>query len=181
MKSKGYGERKWRLYPGGHGTLNPMQQTYSNIKGWAQRDNSPLPGMQPNEFRTVKIFPDTNILCRATVIRIDTSTPLGPNKTLVEWRGIGIKGESDNDRRMRRNHHNQVWGPLGRNLYEDAYAVECVEATSRHGAAPFGVIARHEDLKTQDDAMMRSFYEEWSDRMGRRAHDPYNGALEATN
>ena len=36
---------------------------------------------------------------------------------------------------MRRNHHNQVWGPLGRNLYEDAYAVECVEEANRSGAA----------------------------------------------
>ena len=137
--------------------------------------------MQANEFRTVKIFPDTNILARATVIRIDTSTPISPNKTLVEWRGIGVKGESDQDRTMRRNHHNQVWGPLGRNLYEDAYAVECVEAANRGGAAPYGVIARHEDMKTQDDVLMRTFYAEWSKRMGRPAHDPFNGPPDASN
>ena len=181
MKSKGYGERTWRLYPNGHGTLNPMQQTYSNIKGWKQRNDQPLPGMQPNEFRTVKIFPDTNILARATVIRIDTSTPISPNQTLVEWRGIGIKGESEQDRIMRRNHHNQVWGPLGRNLYEDAYAVECVEEANRSGEAPYGVIARHEDMKTQDDVLMRTFYAEWSKRMGRAAHDPFNSKPDDAN
>ena len=176
MRSKGYGDRTWRLYPNGHGTLNPMIQTYSNIKGWSQRSHRPLPGMKPNEFRTVKIFPDTNILCRATVIRIDTSTPLSPNRTLVEWRGLGIKGESEEDRTMRRNHHNQVWGPLGRNLYEDAHAAEAVETVNRHGAARHGIIARHEDMKTQDDVLMRTFYQEWSRRMGRPAHDPLGGA-----
>ena len=176
MKSKGYGQRTWKIYPSGHGTLNPMTQTYSNIKGWKQRDHLPLPGMQPNEFRTVKIFPDTNILCRATVIRIDTSTPISPNRTLVEWRGLGIKGDSVKDREMRQKHHNQVWGPLGRNLYEDAYAVECVEEANRKGAAHHSIIARHENQKTQDDIMMRTFYKEWSRLMGRPSHNPFSGA-----
>ena len=77
---------------------------------------------------------------------------------------------------MRRNHHNQIWGPLGRNLYEDAHAAEAVATVNRHGAARHGIIARHEDLKSQDDVLMRTFYQEWSRRMGRPAHDPLGGA-----
>ena len=75
---------------------------------------------------------------------------------------------------MRQKHHNQVWGPLGRNLYEDAYAVECVEEANRGGAANHGIIARHEKLKTQDDIMMRTFYKEWSRLMGRPSHNPFS-------
>ena len=174
MQSAGYAEREWKIYPNGHGTMEPMIQRYANMKGWKSRADKPMPGMAPEEFRTVKIFPDTNILVRATVIRIDTSTPISPGRTLVEWRGLGIKGESERDRAMRRNHHNQIWGPLGRNLYEDAHAAEAVEQANRHGAALYSVMARHEDMKTQDDVLMRTFYAEWSRRMGRPANDPMN-------
>ena len=62
-----------------------------------------------------------------------------------------------------------------------AYAVEYVEQVNRGGAAPYGIIARHEDMKTQDDILMRTFYAEWSKRMGRPAHDPLDGTIDASN
>lgn len=172
MKGDGYHDRIWTLYPGGHATLSPMRQRYETVKGWSSRADKPLPGMQPDEFRTVKIFPDTNILVRSTIMRIDTSTPISPNETLVEWRGLGIKGESPEDRAMREKHHNQFWGPFGRNLYEDGHAIECVEEANRAGGGAFSIIARHEDGRTQDDGLLRSYYQEWERWMGRPAHDP---------
>lgn len=176
MRGDGYYDRIWKLYPGAHATLPPMSQRYENVKGWTKRDANPLPGLAPDEFRTVKIFPDTNVLCRTTTMRIDTTTPISPGETLVEWRGLGIKGESAEDRAMRVAHHNQFWGPFGRNLYEDAHAIECVEEANRHGGGTYSIMARRENLATQDDALLRSYYSEWGRLMGYPAHDPHRKA-----
>ena len=74
----------------------------------------------------VDLFPNTTILVRATAIRIDTSTPIAPGITLLEQRGLGILGEPEQDRKVRVKHHNEIWGPLGRNLAEDVIFVETV-------------------------------------------------------
>ena len=176
MGSKSYFERKLRLYPNGHGTVPPMTQSYERV-GWQERDSKPLPGMKPSEFRILLLFPDTCVLIRTTAIRIDTTTPIGPNLTLVEQRGFGIKGEPEDERRMRVKDHNQFWGPFGRNITEDGIAVEFVEKNLRNGAAPYGIFARREDLICTDDALIRSFYEEWGKYMGRPAHNPTNVAV----
>ena len=173
MGSKSYFERKLKLYPNGHGTVPPMTQSYDRV-GFQNRADKPLPGMKPSEFRILLLFPDTCVLVRTTAIRIDTTTSIGPNRTLVEQRGFGIKGEPEDVRRMRVKHHNQFWGPFGRNITEDGIAVEFVEKNLRNGAAPYGIFARREDMICTDDALIRNFYEEWGKYMGRPAHNPTN-------
>jgi methanesulfonate monooxygenase large subunit len=168
----GYHDRKWKIHPSGHGSLEPLKVQYANYKGWDQRENLTLPGLAPGEFRVVDLFPNTTVIVRATTIRIDTSIPIAPGITLLEQRGLGIKGESVEDRSHRQHHHNQFWGPFGRNLAEDVIFVEAVERTNRHGASRFGIIARHEDMKSQDDEIMRAYYRTWSVYMGREASDP---------
>lgn len=163
----GYHDRLWKLYEGGHGTLEPFAVEYQNYPGWQNRAEKTLPGLVPGEFRVLDIFPNTTFIARATSLRVDTSTPLGPGRTLVEYRGLGIKGEPDEDREMRQRHHNQLWGPLGRNVAEDVLFVEAVERSNREGAARFGLIARREGMKSQDDEVLRCFYRAWSERMGR--------------
>ena len=172
IAAKGYHERKWSIHPNGHGYLEPFQVKYENYKGWEARDSLELPGLGPGEFRVVDLFPNTTIIIRATSIRIDTSTPIAPGVTLLEQRGLGLKGESESDRAKRRNQHNQLWGPLGRNLSEDVFFVESVEKATRHGAAPFGLFARKEEMRGQDDEIMRAYYRVWSERMGRSAQSP---------
>ena len=172
MGGEGYFERLWRIYPGGHGTLDPMKQAYERIEGWQQRTDKPLPGLGPGEFRALLLFPDTTFLIRTTTMRVDTSSPLSPNLTLVEQRGFGVKGESAADRAMRRNHHNQYWGPFGRNLSEDAIAVETLAAAIRGGGGTWGLFARHEGERALDDVMVREYYKEWSRYMDRPAHLP---------
>ena len=172
MSGTGYLERKWRIYPNAHATLDPMAQNYDKVRGWTRRDDKLLPGLGPGEFRLVDLFPDTTIAVRTTVIRIDTMSPISPGKTLLECRGLAIRGESEEDRRMRVKHHNQYWGPFGRNFPEDCIAPEVTERANRDGAARWGLFARHEDGKAQDDVYARAFYREWSRRMGRPAHDP---------
>jgi len=175
IMAKGYFDRKWGMHPNGHGWLNPSADfvvNYANYKGWSNRDEKPLPGLLPNEYRILDLFPNTTIMMRSTNIRIDRSTPLGPNKTLVEYRGLGIKGESAEDRAMRQKHHNQFWGPFGRNLPEDILFVQAVSPNNQSQAAKFGIFSRYEDGKTQDDEIIRAYYRAWSRHMGISASAP---------
>jgi len=174
---EGYHDRPWKLYPNGHGTLEPLAVQYKNYPGWQNRASKMLPGLTEGEFRVVDIFPNTTLIARSTSLRIDTSTPIAPGKTLVEYRGLGIKGESHEDRVMRQKHHNQFWGPLGRNVPEDVLFVEKVERTNRHGAARYGLLARREGGKSQDDGVVRAFYQEWKKYVGR---EPENISVRST-
>lgn len=171
FRADNYFDRLWKVYPGGHGTLEPLRHKYEEIKGWDEHSKNTLPGLGPNEARLVDLFPDTSVHRRATVGRIDTTIPVAPGVTIVERRGLGIKGESTQDRARRVHHHNQFWGPFGRNHPEDCLAVEWVEDANHDGAARFGLIARHEDLKAQYDEMMRAYYDAWGSYMGRAASD----------
>ncbi|WP_151446118.1 aromatic ring-hydroxylating oxygenase subunit alpha [Lacisediminimonas profundi] len=170
----GYHNRMWSIHENGHGSLEPLNVQYKNYKGWESRDNLVLPGLQPGEFRVVDVFPNTTVIVRATTIRIDTSIPIAPGITLLEQRGLGIKGESAEDRDERQKHHNQFWGPFGRNLAEDVLFVDAVERTNRNGASQYGIFARHEGLKSQDDEIVRAYYRTWSRYMGRKANDPFD-------
>ncbi len=169
----GYHERKWNIHPNGHGTLESLKVGYSKYKGWEARAGLELPGLEPNEFRVIDLFPNTTVIIRATNIRIDTSIPIGPGLTLLEQRGLGVKGESAQDRATRRKHHNQFWGPFGRNLPEDVIFVEAVEKANRKHASRYGIIARDENLKSQDEEILRAYYRVWGRWMGRKASDPY--------
>ncbi len=138
-----------------------------------RRSENLIKGMRPDGMVVMLLFPDVMVNIRSTVVRIDTQIPLAPGRTLVEWRGLGVKGDSEEVRAMRVRHHNQVWGPAGRNLPEDVIAVEAQWKNMECGASRFNIIAREEDLKPQDDANMRSFYQEWGRRMGRAPNDPF--------
>jgi len=167
-----YHERRWKMYPNGHGMVSPFQARYNNYGGWKDRDKHMLPGLTAGEVRVIDLFPNTTLIARATAFRIDTSTPISPGQTLVEFRGLGIKDEPEEQRAMRVRHHNQFWGPFGRNLLEDVLFVEAVEESNRHGAAQYGIFARHERLRAQDDEVIRAYYRTWSELIGRPASDP---------
>lgn len=174
VAASGYHDRKWKIHPNGHGSLEPLKVEYGNYKGWDGRETLTLPGLGPGEFRVVDLFPNTTVIVRATTIRIDTSIPIAPGVTLLEQRGLGIKGELPEHRAQRQQHHNQFWGPFGRNLAEDVIFVEAVERANRHGAARYGIMARHEDLMSQDDEILRAYYRTWGKYMNRSAANPLN-------
>ena len=69
---------------------------------------------------------------RTSVLRMDTSIPLGPNTLLVEFRGLGLKSDTPEQRAERVRDHNTIWGPFGRNLHEDLLA--CAWPGSRHAS-----------------------------------------------
>ena len=132
--------------------------------------------MDPNGHVVVDIFPDTMLNCRATTGRIDTLIPLGPNQTILECRGIGLKGDTPEVRETRIRHHNQVWGPTGTNLPEDIWAVEVQMENMRSGSSRYSVIAREEE-GSMSDAPLRGFYQVWRTLVESCSHDidaPYN-------
>ena len=166
----GYHDRTWSLYRNGHGTPNQVDSRYEAI-GLEERAENLLPGMRPSGLMPMAIFPDVLVIVRGTVVRIDTMTPLNSGRTLVEWRGLAPAGDDAAVRQMRIRHHNQVWGPAGRNLAEDIAAVESQQRNAENGAFRFSIIAREEDGHPHDDCNLRAYYQEWGRRIGRWAHD----------
>ncbi|MDG2243614.1 MAG: Rieske 2Fe-2S domain-containing protein [Rhodospirillaceae bacterium] len=163
-------DRKLVVFEGGHGgSGGDLKAAYDGYDGFAGRggDVPPLPGMSATDFRFINLFPSTAIISRGTVVRIDTVTPIGPDKALLKMRGLGVKGESVEHRRIRQKHHNQYWGPFGRNVPEDMVAAESCADSFRNQAGRYQIIARDEKMAGQDDAILRAFYGEWGRRVGR--------------
>lgn len=156
-------QRRIRIVPGGHAGTGGTKAAYSNYGDWKSREDAmALPGADSREMRNVHLFPNASVITRGTVVRIDTVSPDGPHRTVVECRGLGVKGDTDDQRRQRIEHHNQYWGPFGRNAPEDALAAELCARSFRSGSAHYQVIAREEGLAGQDDAMLRAYYAQWS-------------------
>ena len=175
LQTDGYMDRDMRLYPNGHATMAP--QTY-DFHRWeySRRQARPetLPSFEKNESRVVNIFPDFLVNMKATVARTDCVIPVSPTRTIVEYRGYGLKTDSPEIRRTRVNDHNEYWGPFGSNLPEDTVAVVDQMKTMRDGAIRYSIFARNErGAAGFDDEPMRHYYRAWSDYMGRSAHDPF--------
>jgi len=110
---------------------------------------------------------------RTSVLRIDTAIPLGPNEVLIEFRGLGLKRDTKEERDERIFDHNMIWGPFGRNLHEDLLAVHGQGRAMDEGTGSrFVLHGREENSTIHDEVGMRHYYAEWSRRMGRPAFDP---------
>lgn len=167
-----YHERRWHLNPNGHNVIDQGAMNYNNM-GLEARTEGLMPGMQPDALMVMLLFPDVMINVRATVMRIDTITPVAPDRTVVEWRGLGLKSDTEEQRAERIRHHNQVWGPAGRNLPEDVAAVESQQIAMASGGFRYSIYAREEELRPHDDSNLRAFYQQWGRRTGRWPHDPF--------
>jgi methanesulfonate monooxygenase large subunit len=171
-------DRRMLLHPNGHAGSANLKAAYEGYDGFRGRgaDVPSLPGTTATDFRFVVLFPNSAVLSRGTVVRIDTVTPLSSGRSLLEMRGLGQLGEPEAHRQVRVQHHNQYWGPFGRNVPEDMFAAEECARSFRGGAARWQLIAREEGGTGQDDAMLRAFYAEWGRRVGRSASDPLRSA-----
>lgn len=172
LQQEEYFARRWKTYPNGHAMVEPFQPDYTKYAGWEARSQGVLPGLKPDEFRVADLFPDLMINVRSTVVRLDRLVPLAPGLTLVEHRGLGLKADGPEERALRLRHHNQFWGPFGRNLPEDALAVEAQWKALSGKGMRYSIHAREEDGLAQDDISLRAFYREWSRRMGRSSCSP---------
>jgi methanesulfonate monooxygenase subunit alpha len=170
VQQPGYHDRRWKICSRGHGTAGEVITNYS-VVGLEARAENLFPGVSPNGLIAYGLFPDVLLIMRSTVMRLDTMTPLAPDRTLLEWRGLGLKSDTPEVRAMRLRQHNQVWGPAGRNLAEDVAAVESQQRNVMSGASRYSIIAREEDRRPHDDCFFRAYYQEWGRRIGRWPHD----------
>ena len=183
VQRREYRNRRWHLHRNGHLVFEQATIGYERL-ALESRDTNLLPGMVPNGHVVVDLFPDVMLNCRSTVVRIDSLTPIAPGVTRLECRGLGVKGDTPEQRRQRIDQHNQVWGPMGRNLPEDIWAVETQWATISAAASRYSIIAREETSGPMDDATLRHFYAEWRKHVRRHTHDidaPWNAAEDAAS
>lgn len=164
-----YLKRQWWLHPHGHHTFAPAQIAYDKLR-LGSRDHDTLPGMTANQHIVADIFPDVMVNARSTVVRIDALIPLAPGLTRLECRGLAPRSDSAEQRRQRVRQHNEVWGPLGRNLPEDIWAIETQWQNLISGALPYSILAREDQQQATDDAPVRRFYEEWRRLTGLPSH-----------
>jgi methanesulfonate monooxygenase large subunit len=176
MQQPGYFERRYTGYPNGHASVGSMSVKYDAYEGGGDRGVG-WPGLAPGGWVLVDIFPCMTFNLRTSVLRMDTSIPLGPGKLMIEFRGLGLKDDTPVQRAERIRHHNQIWGPFGRNLHEDLLGVVGQGRAMRDPSDTRWVLhGREEGMTIHDEGGMRHFYAEWSRRMGRSASDPYGEA-----
>ena len=131
--------------------------------------------MSLNQWKMVDLFPGMTYNLRGSSLRIDTVAPISATKTFVEYRGLGLKRDTPEERAQRTRDYNSIWGPFGRNLHEDLLGVHGQGLALKHGQS-FILQGREEDSTIHDEIGMRHFYAEWSARMGRSSSSPMNGA-----
>ena len=174
MIQPGYFDRKYTGYPNGHASVGSMSIKYDAYDGSAERAVG-WPGLAPGGWILIDIFPGMTFNLRTSVLRMDTAIPLGPNKLIIEFRGLGLKSDTPAQRAERVRDHNTIWGPFGRNLHEDLLGVLGQGRAMRDRTDSKWVIhGREENMTIHDEGGMRHFYAEWSRRMGRKAYDPFN-------
>ena len=172
MQQPGYFDRKYTSYPNGHAAVGSMAVRYDAYEGGADRGVG-WPGLAPGGWVLVDIFPGMTFNLRTSVLRMDTAIPLGPDKLLIEFRGLGLKSDTPAERDQRVRHHNQIWGPFGRNLHEDLLGVHGQgQAMRRASGSEWVIHGREENMTIHDEGGMRHFYAEWSRRMQRPADAP---------
>jgi len=176
MLQPGYFERKYVGYPNGHASVGSMEIKYDAYEGSKTRGVG-WPGLAPGGWILIDIFPGMTYNLRTSVLRMDTVIPLGPNKLIVEFRGLGLKSDTPEERTERIRDHNMIWGPFGRNLHEDLLAVHGQgRAMGENSDRSWVIHGREENMTIHDEGGMRHFYAEWSRRMGRKSSGPFDDA-----
>jgi methanesulfonate monooxygenase large subunit len=174
MMQPGYFDRKCVGYPNGHVLVGSMEIKYDAYAGSKARGVG-WPGLAAGGWILIDLFPGITYNLRTSVLRMDTMIPLGPNKVIIEYRGLGLKSDTREERAQRAFDHNTIWGPFGRNLHEDLLGVHGQGRAMREGTDSRWVLhGREENSTIHDEIGMRHYYAEWSRRIGRNSFDPFD-------
>jgi phenylpropionate dioxygenase-like ring-hydroxylating dioxygenase large terminal subunit len=164
----------WTFVPNGH-NYTPFNKgkNMGNARnvGLQDRKQFTLPGHDGHFSSSHHLFPDLLLVTISTVLRIDHLIPVSPGRTLVEWRGVGVKGEPPEVRALRIKHHNEFWGYSGANLAEDIAAAESQWPMMATGGVRYSIVAR--EGESFSDEALRHYYKEWGRLMGRTYWDPF--------
>ena len=168
-----YFARKNIPFDNGHVNVSSFTVNYEEYEGFEDRGELSFPNLPPNQWYMVDLFPGFNFNLRGSAYRSDSVTPLGPNKVLIEFRGYGLKKDTEKERQTRIKHHNSIWGPFGRNLHEDLIGVSGQGTTMREGTEKRNILhARHENETIHDEVGMRHYYAEWGKWLDRSPSNP---------
>lgn len=168
-----YFARKNIPFDNGHVNVSSFTVNYEEYDGFEDRGELSFPTLPPNQWYMVDLFPGYNFNLRGSAYRSDSVTPLAPNKVLIEFRGYGLKSDSEKDRATRIKHHNSIWGGFGRNLHEDLIGVAGQGTTMRPATEERYILhGRHENGTIHDEVGMRHYYNEWSKWLGVDASNP---------
>jgi methanesulfonate monooxygenase large subunit len=171
MMQPGYYDRRYTTFPNGHARVGDMVVKYEAYAGFKSRNLS-FPGMPLNGWKMVDLFPGMTYNLRGSSLRVDTVIPISPLETAIEFRGLGLKRDTPQERASRMHDYNTIWGPFGRNLHEDLLGVLGQGRALERGQT-YVVHGREEDATIHDEIGMRHFYAEWSRKMGRSSSDPF--------
>ena len=168
-----YFARKNSGFKHGHINVGSFEVQYDQYEGFESREQLSFPHLPPNHWYMIDMFPGVNFNLRGSALRCDLMTPLGPDKVMIEFRGLGLASDTAEQRLTRVNHHNSIWGPFGRNLHEDLLAVTA-QGSCMHSAAENRRLlhGRHENETIHDENGMRHYYEEWGRWLNRLPSDP---------
>jgi len=179
MQQPGYYDRRYEAFPGAHVSVSSMAVKYdayehADVALAASRDLS-FPLLERNGWKLLDLFPGITINLRGSALRVDTATPIAADRVLIEFRGIGLKNDTAEEREQRVKDYNTIWGPFGRNLPEDLLGVTNQGLGMRRGAEGLHVLhGRYEESTIHDETGLRHYYTEWSRRLGRHANAPYD-------
>jgi methanesulfonate monooxygenase large subunit len=181
MQQPGYYDRRYEAFANAHVTVSSMVVKYTAYEhedtALADSRDLSFPGLERNGWKLLDLFPGITLNLRGSALRVDTVTPLSHDRVLIEYRGLGLKRDTAEERERRVRDHNTIWGPFGRNLPEDLLGVTNQGLGMRPGAPGLHVLhGRVEDSTIHDEIGLRHYYEEWSRRMGRSASAPYERA-----
>ena len=168
-----YFARKNVAFNNGHVNVNSFEVKYEEYEGFESRSELSFPTFPPNQWYMIDMFPGMNFNLRGSALRCDIMTPIGPDKVMIEFRGLGLLSDTAEERKTRIDHHNSIWGPFGRNLHEDLIGVSGQGASMQTNSEPRNILhGRHEDNFIHDEVGLRHFYSEWGKWMNRNPSDP---------
>jgi len=165
--------RKNSGFKNGHINVGSFEVQYDNYEGFHSREELSFPHLPPNHWYMIDMFPGVNFNLRGSALRCDLMTPLGPDKVMIEFRGLGLASDTPKERQTRIDHHNSIWGPFGRNLHEDLLAVTAQGSCMHPSAEKRNILqGRHENETIHDENGMRHYYHEWGRWLNRSPSNP---------
>lgn len=168
-----YFARQNKCFNNGHVNVGSFEVQYDNYEGFESREELSFPHLPTNHWEMIDMFPGINFNLRGSALRVDVMTPLSPDKVMIEFRGLGLKSDTDEQRLIRQRHHNSIWGPFGRNLHEDLLAVTTQQGTMHEHAEHRRILhGRHENETIHDEVGMRHYYDEWGKWMNINPGNP---------
>ena len=172
MIKPGYFDQEYTQLTNGHAISGFTTVDYTS-HGDGKHRVLTFPGLSKNGWRHCSVFPTTAYNIRTSCMRVNILMPISERETLVEIRGFGLKRDTPEEREQRVKDYVTVWGPFGWNVHEDLMCVQAqTQAIQSGSGAKWCLIAREENNKVHDEIGLRTYYAEWSRRMGRMASDP---------